>query len=496
MENNNNSTNKEVHKNASNSDLKTSKIQPSTEKMSRLSTSKYTPLSRNTDVDLSIVDQWCEIRTKSIPSRRSFHCLWNINDFIYIFGGINLNSGKNQEFYKINLAQQTPSWMKFSPKGNECIQPLAYCGYASYKDCFYIIGGQDQALRQVNTIYRITPNVNSFKENTKEYDDEKGEIHNITIASEDTIEKLNIPGSPYLEEHCAATCKEGILFFGGFNEGFFQNKLYLYDVDNKKVVVKHTGEGNCPSPRISSSCTMYLNDLYLFGGQDQDGKFLNDMWIYSLDNNTWTQVPEKDHTENYYTYPSGRSGQTMNVYNNQIYIFGGRTNKIMEVNELWTFDPKKKTFDLLQESLIEQHENELVHDKEEKKHQTLKNRASFSLKQSLSTNRSYKLADITKKKKEKITFNETYEEAMYNCFPSLSLMKNSLIYGMDIENNNWKKMMFTLTNKSNQNNFVSIMGNIPTPRDGHTGIIYRNFLVVFGGDRNKFPLNDLYTFIF
>jgi hypothetical protein len=34
----------------------------------------------------------------------------------------------------------------------------------------------------------------------------------------------------------------------------------------------------------------------------------------------------------------------------------------------------------------------------------------------------------------------------------------------------------------------------PQSRDGHTGIIYKGLLIIFGGDRHHMPFND--TFIF
>ncbi len=40
-----------------------------------------------------------------------------------------------------------------------------------------------------------------------------------------------------------------------------------------------------------------------------------------------------------------------------------------------------------------------------------------------------------------------------------------------------------------------IIGEVPEPRDGQTVNLYRGTkLLLFGGDRNKFPFNDLYFF--
>lgn len=35
---------------------------------------------------------------------------------------------------------------------------------------------------------------------------------------------------------------------------------------------------------------------------------------------------------------------------------------------------------------------------------------------------------------------------------------------------------------------------IPSSRDGHTGIIYKGWLIVFGGDRYCMPFNDTFVY--
>ena len=40
----------------------------------------------------------------------------------------------------------------------------------------------------------------------------------------------------------------------------------------------------------------------------------------------------------------------------------------------------------------------------------------------------------------------------------------------------------------------NIRGKKPAARDGHTGTMYRNHMIVFGGDRHRVPFNDTYMF--
>lgn len=56
-----------------------------------------------------------------------------------------------------------------------------------------------------------------------------------------------------------------------------------------------------------------------------------------------------------------------------------------------------------------------------------------------------------------------------------------------INNNNYSSLSVLSTDYGKQR------GKRPAARDGHTGIIFGNYYVIFGGDRHHMPFND--TFI-
>jgi hypothetical protein len=39
-----------------------------------------------------------------------------------------------------------------------------------------------------------------------------------------------------------------------------------------------------------------------------------------------------------------------------------------------------------------------------------------------------------------------------------------------------------------------VKGKRPAARDGHTGVIFGEHLIIFGGDRHHMPFNDSYVF--
>lgn len=45
---------------------------------------------------------------------------------------------------------------------------------------------------------------------------------------------------------------------------------------------------------------------------------------------------------------------------------------------------------------------------------------------------------------------------------------------------------------STEQNLQRQVGRRPAARDGHTGAVWNNFFVVFGGDRHHMPFNDLF----
>lgn len=82
--------------------------------------------------------------------------------------------------------------------------------------------------------------------------------------------------------------------------------------------------------------------------------------------------------------------------------------------------------------------------------------------------------------------------------PNTKKMKNSMIYKLEGTGANVLKSKVSIyipeKNSLNTQSEKIRSGIVPSPRDGHTMNIYNNIIVVFGGDRNKFPYNDLFTF--
>lgn len=77
---------------------------------------RYTPLHRS-DFNMSIIDNWTEIRTRHQPKRRSFHSSFIFNDYLYVFGGIDIITGKLADMKRIQFKTDLPAWEDVVPTG-------------------------------------------------------------------------------------------------------------------------------------------------------------------------------------------------------------------------------------------------------------------------------------------------------------------------------------------------------------------------------------------
>lgn len=129
------------------------------------------------------------------------------------------------------------------------------------------------------------------------------------------------------------------------------------------------------------------------------------------------------------------------------------------------------------------------------------NHSIFEVDSSMLRKQKHMKALMKKREKEK----NTLEDSMLTSPTSLS-MKNSFLInntGKGFENyfNSQKRKKLGLSmspdvshlspTKAPRNSKVS--GLRPRPRDGHSALVWKDSMVIFGGDRHHMPFNDLFT---
>ena len=70
--------------------------------------------------------------------------------------------------------------------------------------------------------------------------------------------------------------------------------------------------------RFSHTANLYLDAMVVFGGELQDGNLTNDLWLYNVTLNKWTELATNDTVK-----PPPLAEHSATVVDDILYIFGG-----------------------------------------------------------------------------------------------------------------------------------------------------------------------------
>ena len=187
-----------------------------------------------------------------------------------------------------------------------------------------------------------------------------------------------------------------------------------------------------------------------------------------------------------------------------VYIFGGKIGNFQEANDLWKYDISSNGFKIIHDTILEQYSSEELEEFLKEKNAKKKNKESdfhfISKKEqddklnpfskyyveNKSTNR--KMMFKSKSAKD-INKNDYENEIFVN--PGYYQMKHSSVYNLDNKdiNSAIASLDMLLPYKLGEKGI-----KMPLPRDGSSLLFLENNLFVFGGDRNKYPFNDLFIY--
>ena len=147
----------------------------------------------------------------------------------------------------------------------------------------------------------------------------------------------------FLDSHTAVLMSSGkILVYGGYREAYKSGQLYLYDTE-KNYWEKLKPKGSSPAPRASHSAVFYDAKMYIFGGTNEDGDRLKDLWAFTYTSKTWTMIPIAEDD----MWPHARSGHSACIEKNLMLIFGGSLDTMQETNDFYSFDFNIKRWNVI-----------------------------------------------------------------------------------------------------------------------------------------------------
>ena len=128
---------------------------------------------------------------------------------------------------------------------------------------------------------------------------------------------------------------EGIYIFGGINdEGKYMNDIYIIKRGKPLHLFKPNTDGKPPSPRCQCTINFFekLNCLIIYGGRNeymQSENFFNDFYFLDLERMLWISL---EYNENIHNYP--RCGHVAEIVDNELIIFGGYNDKFYLKSDL------------------------------------------------------------------------------------------------------------------------------------------------------------------
>ncbi|CAD8196965.1 unnamed protein product [Paramecium pentaurelia] len=459
--------------------------------------------------------KWSELKVdgKNI-NHRAYTSITIHNDFLYLYGGYQVQLGIMDEFYRMNLKSLSYQWEKLSYKENP--GPRTRHQMCTYMDRIYIFGGQIHQSVSTNSMWYFDLNSHTW------------------IKC-----KINQSYPPEIDNHTAIIHNDNWIVFGGFfggTVGLHSNYVYKYEFASNTWQRIQPQNSTAPTPRDGSGIAIHKNILYMFGGSNGHQRF-NDLWKFDFQ--VWTYIPVSSNI-----LPRVRSGHVMLVHDDKIIIFGGIHDITWELDDLFVFNLKKMEWISVDEDSARRKDKQLLSPTKDNKQDLQHSRRQFrkstrtgsirktikrttlsplkkpdqsedsleSPTRNLSQAQSNQKTLDEKKRKEiqqkKMALLKIFEvdEGQKLQFrdnsPTSEKMRNSLFLvgnpKADLKIRQGKltefgkplvsKFLQPLQSMQNQ-----IIGKKPCARDGHSFTIYQSQLIIFGGDRHQMSFNDIYS---
>ena len=141
------------------------------------------------------------------------------------------------------------------------------------------------------------------------------------------------------EMHTGVRVGGGLLIYGGnrAKETFDDAWLFSFSRSAWSRVRPAFGSPR-PPPLWGASSVAYGNTMWLFGGHDNESSCVADLWSLDWDTKTWRRHDDDDGG------PAARKGHSAVVYGHCMIVYGGHDSSAEFMNDLWAFDFEEETW--------------------------------------------------------------------------------------------------------------------------------------------------------
>ena len=253
---------------------------------------------------------WKEIECNGRSySARTGHCAINIKGMIYVFGGTDETTRRN-DLHCFDTS--TNVWKPVDCAGEV---PSARSGakVVDWDDSIFIFGGYTR------------------KDGTY-YDD----VHRLNVQT-CVWTKLAVTGEVPMPrtDHTAVRYESLMLVFAGYDGKNRHNDLVALDLDTRKWE-EMPKNGSVPLPRFGHTSVVYNHSMYVFGGWDGHDT-LEDLYQYSLTSKIWYELRRTQGIK-----PNSRYRHSCVVYESSLFIFGGVDKTQTRYNDLYEYNIERR----------------------------------------------------------------------------------------------------------------------------------------------------------
>lgn len=263
--------------------------------------------------------------------------------------------------------------------------------------------------------------------------------------------------------------------------------------------------------RFSHSLVHYNQSLYMYGGLLDNGTIANDLWSYDIEQDKWKlieiQFKQDQCPSYYYCAPLAATGHTATVINDRMFVIFGYNPKYGYLNTVQEYHFATRSWSLLNPSgaLVKGgFGHSSVYHEETKTIYVFGGHHSFITDSTLVD---YLYAYLPFKNKWRLLSPSKSFGPRY--FHTASIINDQMYvyggnaYNSTVDNNNYKcfSTQFLVYNiPCDTWNSLSepsdlILNSFGTGRFGHSSVVHRNEMYIFGGFGNGLMLNSLLKYI-
>jgi N-acetylneuraminic acid mutarotase len=287
-------------------------------------------------------NNWYELRFPNLgPERRGYHSTFVHNKRLFIFGGHDIREGSMDNLWMLDLRKMRDMELEPIQQQKDCVWKQIPTKAISPED------RPGQVAHHTSIVFGdkmfLFGGSNLETENKKFFSLDLNQFKWEIVK----VRGDGVPDSRDEHSACFYENEASMIIFGGFIKGVRTNEMdkFLFQ-ENRWVKLTLPQTAIRPRPRSGHSAVIHQSSMYVFGGRGDDNIKLNDLWRFDISTNVWQEIKQEG------TVPIPRCGHSCDIFEGQYLImFGGIYEITKELNDLQMFDlTKKKWVTLFDES--------------------------------------------------------------------------------------------------------------------------------------------------